>query len=102
MLWLLQFLPRKTISRIIGVLMHIRGPRFVPRFSIRIFAWFYNINVDEAEKSVGEYNSIGEFFSRRLRKGLRPISTSWAVHPCDARILQHGTIDEGTLIQAKG
>jgi phosphatidylserine decarboxylase len=82
--------------------MHVRGPSFLMSYAIRAFAWIYHIDINLAEKPLNEYRSIGDFFSRRLRQGLRPVATSWSVHPCDSRILQHGPIFEGTLIQAKG
>lgn len=82
--------------------MHWRGPAFIADLSIRGFAWFYNINLDEAEKPTTAYPSIGEFFIRRLKPGIRPVGESWAVHPADSRITQAAPIDGGTLIQAKG
>ena len=102
MLWILSFLPRKWLSRIVGVLMHIKLPSFLAKTSIEFFAWFYKINTSEAEMPLQNYSSIGQFFSRKLKRGARPISAAWAIHPCDSEILQHGPIDQKTLIQAKG
>ena len=102
MLWLLSYLPRKWLSRLVGFLVHIRWPSFISEPLIKGFAWFYNINIFEAEKSLDQYSSIGNFFSRKLKKGVRPISNGWAIHPCDSEILQHGRISKSTLIQAKG
>lgn len=82
--------------------MHFQGPSVWARLSVRAFAWFYNINLTEAEKPYGEYPSIGDFFIRRLKSGTRPIANSWAVHPADSKITQAAVIDDGTLIQAKG
>jgi phosphatidylserine decarboxylase len=101
MLWALKWLPRKLMSRFIGWVVHFKAP-FVHMIGVRIFAWYYNINVEEAEKSLDEYHTIGDLFTRRLKHGLRPISHAWAVHPCDSEIIQHGHIKDGTLIQAKG
>ncbi len=102
MLWILTFLPRKWLSRFIGFLMHVRLPPPVAKLSIETFASLYNIKIGEAEKPVEQYTSIGNFFSRRLKIGARPISSAWAIHPSDSEILQSGPITEGTLIQAKG
>ena len=101
MLWALKWLPRKLMSRFIGWLVHFKIP-FLHKVGVRIFAWYYNIDLGEAEKSLDEYHTIGDLFTRRLKSGLRPISNSWAVHPCDSEIIQHGPISDGTLIQAKG
>lgn len=99
---LLKFLPRKWLSRATGAFVHWRGPFPWPQLSIRFFAWVYGINVGEAEKALGHYPSIGEFFVRRLKPGARPVSTASAVHPADSRILQSGVIKNGWCIQAKG
>ncbi len=102
MLWILSFIPRKWLSRVVGVLMHIKLPAFLAKRSIEWFAWFYKINTAEAEMPLKNYASIGQFFSRKLKRGARPISAGWAIHPCDSEIIQHGPIDQSTLIQAKG
>lgn len=102
MLLILSFLPRKWLSRFVGFLMHVQLPPFLADISIKSFAWYYSINTEEAEKSMTQYLSIGSFFSRRLKKGARPISNAWAVHPADSEILQCGRITKNTLIQAKG
>jgi len=97
-----RYLPKRRLSRWVGQLVHWEGPSFWTRPAIRIFAWLYNIDLDEAEKPYYEYPSIGEFFVRRLKAGLRPVASSWAVHPADSRITQSSAMDDGTLIQAKG
>ncbi|MGZ3772164.1 MAG: archaetidylserine decarboxylase [Pseudobdellovibrionaceae bacterium] len=97
-----RFLPKRPLSRWVGYFMHWEGPSWWAKLSIRLFAWLYNINLSEAEKEYFEYKSIGDFFVRRLKAGVRPIAPSLAVHPADSRITQHGAVDNGTLIQAKG
>lgn len=97
-----RILPKRRLSRLVGHIVHWRGPSWWAKASIRAFAWFYNINLEEAEKPYSEYPSIGEFFVRRLKVGRRPVGASWAVHPADSRITQAYPIDDGTLIQAKG
>ncbi|MBO9668091.1 MAG: phosphatidylserine decarboxylase [Bdellovibrio sp.] len=82
--------------------MHFEGPKWFARATIRGFAWWYNIALEEAEKPYTEYKSIGDFFVRHLKSGIRPIGPTWAVHPADSKITQAAPIDNGTLIQAKG
>ncbi len=97
-----KFLPKNHLSYIVGKLVHLKGPRFLWTIIIKIFANFYKINLDEAELSVNEYPNLGEFFVRRLKPGLRPISlNSWCVHPADSVITQFNQIQNGQLIQAK-
>ncbi|WP_413287532.1 archaetidylserine decarboxylase [Bdellovibrio sp. HCB337] len=97
-----KFLPRNHLSYFVGKLVHWRGPRIWADLSIRIFAKIFNIDLNEAEKPVSEYPSIGEFFVRKLKPGIRPIAQTAAVHPTDSQISQNGRIRGGQLIQAKG
>jgi phosphatidylserine decarboxylase len=97
-----KYLPKRRLSRLVGHLMHWRGPAWWARLSVWTFAKMYHINLNEAEKSYAEYPSIGEFFIRRLKKDLRPVAQAPALHPADSRITQCATIAEGRLIQAKG
>ena len=96
-----RFLPKNHLSFVVGKLVHLTLPSFLSRFIITRFAKVYKIDLTEAEYPVDRYESLGEFFIRRLKPGLRPIATSWAVHPADSVITQADTIQSGKLIQAK-
>ena len=97
-----RFLPKNHLSYIVGLLVHIKLPGFLNRLIIANFAKAYRINVDEAEFSYGEYPSLGEFFVRKLKPGLRPVGLAWALHPADSVITQAAKMTNGQLIQAKG
>jgi phosphatidylserine decarboxylase len=91
---------RKTISRITGQLAKSSlSRRFIPHF-----AKTYGIDVAEAEKELHRYQSINDFFTRRLKKGLRPVDPSQdtIVSPVDAVINGIGEINEGTILNIKG
>lgn len=77
-------------------------PKGLAQKSIQYFAAHYKIKVDEAEKPLDQYESIGDFFVRRLKPGLRPIPESPLLHPADSKIAQIGEIKDGECIQAKG
>ncbi len=82
--------------------MHWEGPSWWARLTVSWFARHYRIDLNEAELDVSQYKSIGDFFVRRLKPGLRPLANSWAVHPADSEITQAAPIVSGSLIQAKG
>lgn len=96
-----RFLPKNHLSYLIGQLVHIRLPAFLNKLIIANFAKAYKINLDEAEFPIEKYPSLGEFFVRRLKSGIRPVGQTWAVHPADAFITQAAPIRDGKLIQAK-
>ncbi|WP_159881010.1 archaetidylserine decarboxylase [Paenibacillus puerhi] len=91
---------RKTVSRITGAFAKSRVSRaFIPQF-----AKTYGIPVEDAEKAVHEYASLNDFFTRRLKPGLRPVDPAKGivVSPVDAMITGMGQIREGTLLNVKG
>ncbi len=90
------------MSYCFGRLMHVKLPKPIAQWTIRAFGNYYQINFEEAEKSIDQYDSIGDFFVRRLKPGLRPIGEGPLVHPADSVIAQIGEIEEGKCIQAKG
>lgn len=101
MSWM-HILPKKLISHWAGILMHIRLPQPLATYAIKTFAKMYQIRVDEAEFPLEHYASIGDFFTRRLKSGVRPIGEGPIVHPADSVIVAIGEIQEGTCILAKG
>ncbi|MCB0347594.1 MAG: phosphatidylserine decarboxylase, partial [Bdellovibrionales bacterium] len=56
-----------------GILLNIRFPGFIGKWLTRTFAKIYKINLNEAEKPIEAYKSIGDLFIRKLKPGLRPV-----------------------------
>lgn len=96
-----RFLPKNHLSYLTGKFVHLKLPKFINTWLIATFAKAYNIDLTEAELAVEAYPSLGEFFIRKLKPGIRPVGTTWAVHPADSVITQASRIREGKLIQAK-
>jgi len=71
---------------------------------LKRFARIYGIDLTEAEKPLEEYGGFDDFFTRRLRAGLRPIDTSpgRVVSSSDGKVVECGLADAGKLLQAKG
>ena len=91
---------RKWISSVTGrVAKSSASRRFIPRF-----AHMYGIDPNEAEKAMHEYASLNDFFTRRLKPGLRPLDSAadTLISPVDAKISGIGPIEDGTLINVKG
>lgn len=102
--WLLRSMTeltsRKFVSRLTGRLAKSSiSRRWIPRF-----AALYRIPVEEAEKAIGEYASLNDFFTRRLKPGSRPVDATpdALVSPVDALITACGVIKDGMLLQIKG
>lgn len=98
--WIFPWVPKRLLSRTVGLLMRFPlGP--LSGALIPHFARFFHINMDEAELAPGAYSSFDDFFTRRLRVGLRPIRGP-LVHPADGVLTLQGQVEGGEMIQAKG
>jgi len=97
----LRYVPKNHLSRAIGRLVHARLPRPVARRLVHWFARTYQIDVDAAANPVHEYPSIGHFFIRDLREGLRPVEGD-LVSPVDGVLRNYGAVEDGRLEQIKG
>jgi phosphatidylserine decarboxylase len=97
----LRYVPKNRLSRTAGRLVHARLPRPIARRLVRWFARTYQIDVGAAALPIEEYPSIGHFFIRDLREGLRPIEGDF-VSPVDGVLRNYGVIEDGKLEQIKG
>ncbi len=98
-----ELAPFSTLTSLSAKLTDVPMGKFT-EFLIRNFIKTFNINLDEiAQKDIHSYKTFNEFFIRKLKPEVRPISQEClAVCPTDGTIGQAGTISEGRLIQAKG
>ncbi|QSO49515.1 archaetidylserine decarboxylase [Alicyclobacillus mengziensis] len=93
-----RMLPKRFLTAFVGWFARRR----ISRYFIPWFIKAYEIDVTEAELPLYEYKTWVEFFSRRLRVGVRTISESGIISPVDGTASANGAILEGKLIQAKG
>jgi phosphatidylserine decarboxylase len=96
----LRYVPKNHLSRVVGRLVHARLPRPIARRLVRWFADCYQIDVAAAGKPIDDYLSIGHFFVRDLREGLRPIEGDF-VSPVDGVLRNFGAVSGGRLEQIK-
>lgn len=102
---LLGLYPKKAGSSVVGVAARTCLPRALREPLLGRFASSYGIDLQEAEKPLGEYVSFLDLFTRRLKPGLRPQDPTvpgGLNSPVDGTLIASGRIGDGTLIQAKG
>ncbi|RME16272.1 MAG: phosphatidylserine decarboxylase [Bdellovibrio sp.] len=99
--YLLYLIPKKHLSHLVGWLVHLRLPAPFSQWSVKWFQKHYKINMEEAEKPLSEYQSIGELFVRRLKAGARPVCGE-IIHPVDGVLTLKQKVTGSSLIQAKG
>jgi len=97
-------LPKHLLTALV---FHIAGMRTksIKDFLIRRFVSIYKVDVEEASLPVPHgYSTFGDFFSRQLVDGARPIAsgTLAIISPVDGSVSASGNIDSDMLLQAKG
>jgi phosphatidylserine decarboxylase len=100
---LLQYaLPKQRLTLLAGRIARARGGAMTTRL-IRWFVARFGVDMSEAENpDIASYASFNDFFSRPLRKGIRPLAHADFVCPVDGAISQVGAIDDHHIVQAKG
>src|SRR5450432_4421459 len=99
-----RIVPKRAVSGAIGWGVSLGIPARLRGLMLSRFARVYGIDVGEAEKPLDDYSGFDEFFTRRLRAGLRPIAdgSGQVVSPADGTVVECGLATAGKLIQAKG
>jgi phosphatidylserine decarboxylase len=101
---LMALLPKSALSSALGRATRARAPASLHRWAMRAFAKRYGVAMEEAEHDFFGYSTFGDFFSRRLKPGLRPIELGERVviSPVDGMVSQAGYAIGGQCLQAKG
>ena len=98
---ILKVLPRNHFSYWVGWSANLTRPKVLARIALKLFVHFTGAKPEEASKSLEEYPSIGQFFIRDIKPGLRPIGAE-PVSPVDGTLRNFGRLEEGLLEQVKG
>ena len=93
--------PRRWLTLLMGRLSPLEVPVLSPA-AIGLWKMFSDLDLSEAKKS--RFVSLQDCFIRELKPGARPVAQDPAtlVSPCDGIVGACGTIDRGTVLQAKG
>ena len=94
-------IPRRFVTRFMGWWSRIEHP-WICNGSIALWRLFSELDLSEAKTT--HFKSLHDCFTRELKPGARPIDMdpTHLVSPCDGLVGGCGTIEKGTLLQAKG
>ncbi|KAI0825300.1 phosphatidylserine decarboxylase [Trametes gibbosa] len=96
-------LPLRNLSRLWGYLNSLELPVWIRPYGFRFYSKIFGCNLDEIDaEDLAQYRSLGDFFYRKLKDGVRPIAESVLVSPADGRVLHFGVIKDGRIEQVKG
>jgi phosphatidylserine decarboxylase len=101
---LMRVLPRSALSSVVGALTRVPAPAVLHQAAMKVFAQRYGVKLDEAEGRVSDYPTFAQFFTRKLKPGLRPVDQTKGivVSPVDGAVSQAGVVTDGRCVQAKG
>jgi len=97
-------IPQHSLSIVMHRLTQCQTVWFKNAF-IKFIIAKYKVNLSEAEHTdLASFNSFNAFFTRQLRKDVRPLAGGESVitSPVDGVISQIGAIEQGRIVQAKG
>ena len=102
-IWLQHIAPHHAVSRSAGRIASSEVP-WLKDMLIRRFIAAYDVDMSEAARSIDEYASFNDFFTRELKPGARPLADSAQniLSPADGAISQIGRVEQGRIFQAKG
>lgn len=100
----IKLMPKAAVSTAVGVATRLKAPPVMHRAAMRWFAARYRVDLGEAERGIDEFDTFAEFFTRRLKPGLRQVDTDpkVVISPVDGAISQIGYVENGQCLQAKG
>lgn len=95
---------RRSSSALVGWLADRAVPRPLRGFVYGGYCRWTGADPHEAELALEGYPSLGAFFVRRLRPGVRPLDPDphALLAPCDGTLQALGHVQRGALLQAKG
>lgn len=101
---ILRVLPRVRITRAVGKLADALISARVSSAVVGAFSRAYSVDLDEAIRPDGGFESFDAFFTRRLREGAREITAAdrVVVSPADGRLEAIGPITREGRFQIKG
>ena len=100
---MLGALPLNSISRTWGWMNSHTLPVWFRPYGFQLYSWVFGCNLDEMlDPDLTHYESLGQFFSRELKPGVRPLADRLVVSPCDGTVLHLGRIEGNRVEQVKG
>ena len=89
----IYYIPKNGFSALVGWVVRRSWPFGFHRFIRDRFIRFYKVNTEEAEYPVAHYPTLGDFFIRKLKPGMRPLAEGMAVSPVDGKVTQGGPLE---------
>lgn len=101
MIFLQTIAPQHLLSKLMFRLARIKHKWFKNTF-IRWFVRHYQVDLAEAQRqNIEDYQHFNDFFTRALKKNVRPLASNAIICPVDGMVSQAGRIKNSKILQAK-
>lgn len=89
-------------AKVMGHAARVRLPQPVSKAVVAAYSRAFGVDLDEADSE--RFASFDAFFTRELRRGVRPVDTDpdTVVSPCDGTVRSFEPVDGETVVRAKG
>ena len=89
---------------LLGFLAAYNFPAPLQIIIIKLYAWYYDVNLEESEKSITQYKSLNEFFTRALKSKSRPLAKgkNSIISPVDGILSGLGKNTQGVSAASQG
>lgn len=95
--------PCRTLSRAWGWVSDRNVPTYLRNWVYGQYATMFSVSLDEMVGNMTDYSSLSQFFTRRLKDGVRPIDASRClVSPADGRVVTVTQVNTCKVEQVKG
>lgn len=89
------------LSRFVGGLARLESPTILVRLINFLFAWYYRLDLSQADRPLSDFCSLDDLFTRRLKPGARTVKGE-LISPVDGTFRAGGRILDGQIPQIKG
>lgn len=95
--------PCRALSRAWGWVSDRNVPEYLRSWVYGQYSSVFSVNLDEMVGNFTDYNSLAQFFTRRLKDGVRPVdATTCMVSPADGRVVTVSEVNSCKVEQVKG
>ena len=99
---LVKIIPQNFVSWLTGLLVRIHFPLFLRGFTNGLFVKIFGIDLSDASKSLDEFETMEDVFTRSLQPDARPIQSA-ICSPVDGKLVWSIPVkDESEALQVKG
>ncbi|MEN2500247.1 MAG: hypothetical protein MHMPM18_004414 [Marteilia pararefringens] len=97
-----KLLPTRRLTILSKSVMEVESPRFLTLFCMATFKFVYGVDLQDCpRKSLRDYQSVQDLFSRKLEPSARKSADSNLVSPCDGILVGCGKLLESDRIRVK-